>query len=302
MKPLCLRDSALAALDGVCYNPDAAHRYRFATHSFNGWRCCPIPTFAKTSLGNSFASSLHSHVASMLRRLIGLTFIAHRMMARNWRCLVDDKRFPVSAPWVRRGTRSISPMPAAAALLQSICSGSLNVAQPLSDIELQAARRHFFGGIATNCLNNSEFVPLSPSSSPLRTASSSPNVALFNVLPLARKRCCRGVQTRQADFVTHANDLTAHRSHIPLGYYGVARSRSVGRWGMPADGGRGISFPCTPNLLSVSSVALFSALLAVGKRKFCRLNPPLLCCICVFYASKFSVQICSQTAQICVEK
>ena len=89
------------------------------THSFNGWRCCPIPTFAKTSLGNSFASSLHSHVASMLRRLIGLTFIAHRMMARNWRCLVDDKRFPVSAPWVRRGTRSISPMPAAAALLQS---------------------------------------------------------------------------------------------------------------------------------------------------------------------------------------
>ena len=133
-----------------------------ATHSFNGWRCCPIPTFAKTSLGNSFASSLHSHVASILRRLIGLTFIA---------------------PWVRRGTRSISPMPAAAALLQSICSGSLNVAQPLSDIELQAARRHFFGGIATNCLNNSEFVPLSPSSSPLRTASSSPNVALFNVLP-----------------------------------------------------------------------------------------------------------------------
>ena len=119
VKPLRLHDTALAALDGVCYNPDAAHRYRFATHSFNGWRCCPIPTFAKTSLGNSFASSLHSHVASMLRRLIGLTFIAHRMMARNWRCLVDDKRFPVSAPWVRRGTRSISPMPAAAALLQS---------------------------------------------------------------------------------------------------------------------------------------------------------------------------------------
>ena len=89
------------------------------THSFNGWRCCPIPTFAQTSLGNSFASSLHSHVASMLCRFVSLTFIAHRMMARNWRCLVDDKRFPVSAPWVRRGTRSIAPMPAAAALLQS---------------------------------------------------------------------------------------------------------------------------------------------------------------------------------------
>ena len=53
------------------------------THSFNGWRCCPIPTFAQTSLRNSFASSLHSHVASILRRFVGLTFIAHRMMARN---------------------------------------------------------------------------------------------------------------------------------------------------------------------------------------------------------------------------
>ena len=83
VKPLRFRDTALAALDGVCYNPDAAHRYRFATHSFNGWRCCPIPTFAQTSLGNSFASSLHSHVASILRRFVGLTFIAHRMMARN---------------------------------------------------------------------------------------------------------------------------------------------------------------------------------------------------------------------------
>ena len=47
VKPLRLRDTALAALDGVCSNSDAAHRYRFATHSFNGWRCCPIPPLYK---------------------------------------------------------------------------------------------------------------------------------------------------------------------------------------------------------------------------------------------------------------
>ena len=29
---------------------DAAHRLRFATHSFNGWRCCPIPTLYKVLL------------------------------------------------------------------------------------------------------------------------------------------------------------------------------------------------------------------------------------------------------------
>ena len=47
VKPLRLRDTALAALDGVCSNYAAAHRYRFATHSFNGWRCCPIPPLYK---------------------------------------------------------------------------------------------------------------------------------------------------------------------------------------------------------------------------------------------------------------
>ena len=61
------------------------------------------------------------------------------------------------------------------------CSGSLNVATPHSDIELQAARRHFFDGIATNCLNNSKSAPLSPSSSPFRTASSSPPIAVSNL-------------------------------------------------------------------------------------------------------------------------
>ena len=96
VKPLCLRDTALAALDGVCSNSDAAHRYRFATHSFNGYRCCPTPPFAQTSLVKSYASALHSHVA------------------RKHRCFIDYTRCAV-----RRGINSIPPMTAAAALLSS---------------------------------------------------------------------------------------------------------------------------------------------------------------------------------------
>ena len=190
------------------------------THSFNGWRCCPIPTFAQTSLGNSFASSLHSHVASMHRRLIGLTFIAHRMKARNLGCLDDDKRFPVSAPWVRRGTRSIAPMPAPDALIQSFVRAVLTWRH--RTVTSPCGRRHFFDGVATNCLNNSKSAPLSPSSSPLRTASSSPPIAVY-YLAKASDRCCREDQYRQADFGSHDNDLTAHHSHIPLG--GRGRSR-----------------------------------------------------------------------------
>ena len=96
VKPLRLRDTALAALDGVCSNYAAAHRYRFATHSFNGYRCCPIPPFAQTSFVKSFTSSLHSHVAS------------------KHRCYIDYSRCAV-----RQGTNSIAPMTAAAALLSS---------------------------------------------------------------------------------------------------------------------------------------------------------------------------------------
>ena len=55
VKNLRLRDTALAALDGVCSNYAAAHRYRFATHSFNGWRCCPIPPLYKVLLGRAFS-------------------------------------------------------------------------------------------------------------------------------------------------------------------------------------------------------------------------------------------------------
>ena len=71
---------------GICSGSAAAHRYRFATHSFNGYRCCPIPPFAQTSFGKSFVSSLHSHVASKHRCFGNLTFLVHWLKARNYRC------------------------------------------------------------------------------------------------------------------------------------------------------------------------------------------------------------------------
>ena len=66
------------------------------------------------------------------------------------------------------------------------CSGSFNVATPHSNFARQAGRRYFFGGIATNCLNNSKSAPLSPSSAPLRTALSSPPIALL-ILAFGKK-------------------------------------------------------------------------------------------------------------------
>ena len=75
VKPLRLHDTVKRSECGVCSNSDATHRCRFATHSFNGYRCCPIPPFAQTSFVKSFASSLHLHVASKHRCLGGLTFI-----------------------------------------------------------------------------------------------------------------------------------------------------------------------------------------------------------------------------------
>ena len=70
MKPLRFRDTALAALDGVCSNSDAAHRYSFATHSFNGWRCCPIPPLYKVLLAEPSRSVLHCEQEIYYHRLL----------------------------------------------------------------------------------------------------------------------------------------------------------------------------------------------------------------------------------------
>ena len=70
VKPLRLRDTALAALDGVCSNSAAAHRCRFATHSFNGWRCCPIPPLYKVLLAEPSRSVLHCELEIYYHRLL----------------------------------------------------------------------------------------------------------------------------------------------------------------------------------------------------------------------------------------
>ena len=72
VKPLRFRDTALAALDGVCSNSDAAHRYRFATHSFNGWRCCPLPPLYKVLLAEPSRSVLHCELEIYYHRLLSL--------------------------------------------------------------------------------------------------------------------------------------------------------------------------------------------------------------------------------------
>ncbi len=104
VKPLRLRDTALAALDGVCSNSDAAHRYRFATHSFNGWRCCPIPPLYKVLIRQRLLApfSTASRIVTVIAFFPNIAVHSH---------------YSLSA--VRRGTNSIAPMTAAAALLSS---------------------------------------------------------------------------------------------------------------------------------------------------------------------------------------
>ena len=132
------------------------------------------------------------------------------------------------------------------------------MATPHSDIELQAARRHFFDGIATNCLNNSKSAPLSPSSSPLRTASSSPLIAVFNlafgkkaVLPWATKSASRFCHARQR---FHRASL-AYSARLLMG----CSLRSVVRWEVFADSSRWNTSPAPLNRLLHSRLS-FSVL------------------------------------------
>ena len=183
---------------GICSGSAAAHRYRFATHSFNGWRCCPIPSFAQTSFVKSFASSLHSHVAS------------------KHRCFID---YSLSA--VRRGTRSIAPMTAAAALLSSF-------------VRTVLTWRH--RTVTSNCKQSDDtstaVSPLIARTTPIPLRSRRHHLHYAQprhhrpsqclTLPKARDRCCRGVQYRQADLGSYANDLTAHSAKIGRGSLALA--------------------------------------------------------------------------------
>lgn len=131
------------------------------------------------------------------------------------------------------------------------------MATPHSDIELQAARRHFFDGIATNCLNNSKSAPLSPSSSPLRTAPSSPPIAVSNlakgkraVLPWSPNSASRFWLSRQR-FDRTSLAYSARRAR--------AKSEKRGRWGVFTDSSRWNTSPAPLNRLILNRLA-FSVL------------------------------------------
>ena len=167
---------------GVCSVARSLSRYRLVTHSFR--QAAPKPTYAPTAFVLSSARSvLRTSIADNNTSIgfVGLTFLVHRLKARNWRCL-DERETIFIFRDVRTSGHTLHCVYDCFRCTDfEFCSGSLNVATPHSDIELQAARRHFFGGIATNCLNNSKSAPLSLSSSPLRTAPSSPPIAVLNL-------------------------------------------------------------------------------------------------------------------------
>ena len=99
VKPLRFRDTALATLDGVCSNSDAAHRYRFATHSFNGWRCCPIPPLYKVLLAEPSRSGLHCEQEIHYHRLLShIAVHSHysptaEQICRQWNTSANILRF-----------------------------------------------------------------------------------------------------------------------------------------------------------------------------------------------------------------
>ena len=141
-------------------------------------------------------SDLCSNCLCAVVRPLRSPHVLSRQLDFHWLRLVDVSRssaersqlslprltrydFHYSRYAVRRGINSIAPMTAAAALISSFVRAVLTWRHRTVTSTRQAGRRHFFGGIATNCQNNSKSAPLSPSSSPFRTASSSPHIAVL---------------------------------------------------------------------------------------------------------------------------
>ena len=176
--PIRLRDTALAALLRCLLHRPVIE---------------PLPLSHTLLPASRSESDLCSNCSAAVRSLRS-PHVLSRQLDFHWLRLVDVSRssaersqlslprltrndFHFSLSAVRRSTRSIAPMTAAAALLSSFVRAVLTWRHRTVTSTRQAGRRHFFGGIATNCLNNSKSAPLSPSSSPFRTASSSPHIA-----------------------------------------------------------------------------------------------------------------------------
>ena len=88
----------------------------------------PTPTCAPTAcVLPSARSVLRTSIADNRTSIgfIGLTFLVHRLMARNWRCLDERETVLFIAMCGRRGTRSIASMTASAALISSFVQAVL---------------------------------------------------------------------------------------------------------------------------------------------------------------------------------
>ena len=90
VKPLRLRDTALAALDGVCSNSDAAHRYRFATHYFNGCAVVRYLPCSKCCQAVTSRSVLHCEQEKYYHRLLShIAVHSHYSPAAERICRID---------------------------------------------------------------------------------------------------------------------------------------------------------------------------------------------------------------------
>ena len=84
---------------GVCSNSAAAHRFRFTTHSFNGYRCCPIPPLYKVLLAEPSRSVLHCEQDSYCHRLLPtvrctrIIRLTAKRICRQWNTSANILRF-----------------------------------------------------------------------------------------------------------------------------------------------------------------------------------------------------------------
>ena len=122
---------------GVCSVARSWRRCRFATNSFR--QAAPTPTCAPTAcVLPSARSVLSTSIADNNTSIgfVGLTFLVHRLKARNWRCL-DERETSVMLRDVRTSGHTLHcDYDCFRCTDFEFCSGGLNVATPHSDIAL----------------------------------------------------------------------------------------------------------------------------------------------------------------------
>ena len=186
-------------------------------------------------------------------------------------------------------------MTAAAALLSSFVRAVLTWRHRTVTSTRQAGRRHFFGGIATNCLNNSKSAPLSPSSAPLRTALSSPPIALL-ILAFGKKAVLPWRPISASRFWLSRQRF--YRSlHIPRSVKMLFCANIRGRWGVFTDGSRWNTSPA-PLIRLLHSLLAFSVLNKLKTRQiFTPFFATLHAVPVSFMVPKFSLKFATQSSE-----